>query len=185
MRRCRSVDLDRAVYAFFAQAPWPSLAPVAHAFALVGSIQAWWLLVAVLVVRKKWSLALPLAAALLATDASSFVLKELVARPRPVGGLYPDTEFAFPSGHAARAAAAAVVAWFVVSRRWAALTAAFALVMGFARLMEETHWFTDVLGGWAEGLAVASVVMLAWRRDFVGVRGRFEGWLRQPLARPP
>jgi membrane-associated phospholipid phosphatase len=91
-------------------------------------------------------------------------LKEIFEQP-PVdpgsGGGY-----SFPSGHALRSIAAAgvlvVVAWPTRWRWPAALVGAIVVpLIGVAVVYHEWHWASDVLGGWAIGIAWVGCVWLA------------------------
>ena len=85
--------------------------------------------------------------------------KAIVDRPRP--GLSPHlvdvTSMSFPSGHAANAMIMFLaLALIVVPRRSRLLIAAAliaAAVIGLTRPILAVHWPSDVLGGWAIGLA--------------------------------
>lgn len=107
-----------------------------------GARRTWWVWVALMV------------AAPLAEGA----LKILVGRPRPEGLAY-----GFPSGHAT-AAAAYFGALLYLSERLRPTTrivlrgvaVAMIVLVGIARVMLRAHWPSDVLGGFALGLALAS-----------------------------
>lgn len=103
------------------------------------------------------------------------VIKDVTDRARPSGALVDALSFAFPSGHAARAAAVyGLVAW--LAWRWASrpltrgLVIAAAGVMivatGVSRLVLGVHWPTDVLFGWLLGgvWVAAAVVVVEPRR---------------------
>ena len=86
--------------------------------------------------------------------------KFLVGRPRPTGD-----SFGFPSGHSTAVATFAVILIHVLSRERAsrrrrvalvALAVILVLGVGWARIMLNAHWPTDVLGGWALGTACAA-----------------------------
>jgi undecaprenyl-diphosphatase len=100
------------------------------------------------------------------------VTKDLVGRTRPPVSLHLVTEndASFPSGHATNSTAVfltiAVVAAFYVLRRpitRATTILAAALLsgtIGISRLILGVHWPSDVLAGWALGLAVALAVTM-------------------------
>jgi undecaprenyl-diphosphatase len=109
-----------------------------------------------------------LALRLLATQ-----LKPLFASPRPPADLVlriGDWEgTGYPSGHALTASmmalGLAILAWRSVPSRTAALGGiAFLMtlmvVVGWARIWSGAHWPTDVLGGYAFGLAIVSTATL-------------------------
>jgi len=83
------------------------------------------------------------------------LIKEAVGRSRPEGALLSDPSF--PSGHTAWAAAvfgvAAVLA--IERRRWRAAAGCLAIVgvMGPSRVLLGVHWASDVVAGYAVGLA--------------------------------
>jgi undecaprenyl-diphosphatase len=86
--------------------------------------------------------------------------KFLVGRPRPRG-----VNWGFPSGHVTAAATFAVILVYVLSRervssavRTTFLVLAVVLVgaVGFARVILNAHWPTDVLGGILLGAGCAA-----------------------------
>ena len=100
------------------------------------------------------------------------VAKGVVGRPRPPDRLTGTTGHAYPSGHAAYSTVYAAVALAVVSVRDAlprcraliAAGVAVAAVVGVTRVYLRVHWWSDVLGGWALGIAIfaaLAVVSLA------------------------
>ncbi|MEV6315291.1 phosphatase PAP2 family protein [Streptomyces sp. NPDC051776] len=77
---------------------------------------------------------------------------------------------AFPSGHAMTAAFGCSLLWWLTLRagarawwRWAAtaLAAVSVAAAGFTRLYLGVHWFSDVLGGWLFGVALAALTAAA------------------------
>lgn len=86
----------------------------------------------------------------------------------------PTLDFPFPSDHAVMAGAV-TAALFLVSRRLGLITAAAALLMGFARVYLATHYPWDVVGGLAFGAAVALVGWVAFRVPLTA----FARWLRR------
>jgi len=103
------------------------------------------------------------------------VTKALVGRARPDVSLPVvelPTNASFPSGHAMTS----LVTWGalllvllpglrpVARRWWSAAAAVLVLVVGFTRLALGVHFVSDVLAGWALGVAWLAVVTLAFRR---------------------
>jgi len=109
------------------------------------------------IARRRWWLwcgLLPLSGAI------EQLFKFLVGRPRPRG-----FNWGFPSGHVTAAATFAVVLVYVLSRerpspatRWTWLVLAVALVgsVGFARVILNAHWPSDVVGGFLLGAGCAA-----------------------------
>ena len=90
------------------------------------------------------------------------VLKPLFARPRPTlyPHLVPETNYSFPSGHAVGDLAFAMALFLVVGTlirgRWRSLgylSIGLALLIGASRPYLQVHYPSDVLAGWALGLA--------------------------------
>jgi len=119
-----------------------------------------------------WRPFVMMAAAFAGAAALYDIVKPAVARTRPpaalqVGG--PDTGWAFPSGHATQSIAfygmlAIVLSlWYAPSRRrlFAIGAGLVVILVGASRLYLGVHWLTDVLGGYALGLAWMSLVMVA------------------------
>ncbi len=101
----------------------------------------------------------------------SWLLKELVNRPRPM--LWPrlvqDYGASFPSGHSVYAASFACVFIILCWRtRWRFIVLVFALawmlLMGLSRVYLGVHFPSDVLGGWALGWAWVLLVYLGLSR---------------------
>ncbi len=92
------------------------------------------------------------------------VFKELVERPE-IGSR--QVEYSFPSGNATVALAGLVALLLLVPesrwRRWIALAGAIVLPLyGIGLVMLLWHYPTDVVGGWALGLAWVSLLALAF-----------------------
>jgi undecaprenyl-diphosphatase len=128
---------------------------------------------------KRRRAALLLVIAALGAEAFTEFLKLLYRRPRPESFFdYPEpVTFSFPSGHALVSSCFyGTLAAILTSRMhsgpaktviWAA-AALVALVIGFSRIYLGVHYFSDVVGGYAAGLA--------WMG---AVRGGLEIWLRR------
>ena len=135
--------------------------PVAVLTAVAGAAQAW--------LADRWDALVLALVAVPSTLCVKTVLKQLVHRQWPGG---PD--LLYPSGHLALAAAAALVAVLVarvvrtsspVRRLVPWLAGGYVLLITIARLVEEVHSLTDLLGGAATGLLVtlgAALWITAW-----------------------
>lgn len=105
-------------------------------------------------------------AALFATYFVVGVMKLLINRSRPpiADRLVDVTSASMPSGHAAYAAALAMVTWLVVQDRpdkvrWRTIAVVGAGAMGASRMILGVHWLGDVLVGWIVGDIVAVCVV--------------------------
>jgi undecaprenyl-diphosphatase len=120
-----------------------------------------------LAARRCRSVALVMLVVVVARPPFEWLVKEIVARPRPTGArLVPGTGFSYPAGHVLAAAATwgfvPIIAGLYVNRRWVwwALTAtAWTLIVlvGWCRVWLGVHWTSDVVGS----LAIAFVALSA------------------------
>lgn len=110
------------------------------------------------------------AATLALAIVASRVVKELAAHPH-LASRSTDRSIgseAWPSGHAAATAALALLGWHLLGGRGRAavvLPLVYAMVVGWGLVATNSHYPSDVLGGW--GVAVtcfALVVAGVWRR---------------------
>lgn len=164
-------ELDRAVsLAIHRSLDSPALDVVTKFLSFVGSFPVVAALVIATVVwqlrRRDRSGALMLAGVSVAAELSNLLLKETFQRTRP--SLFQEIatlhSYSFPSGHAMGSAAVFSALAIAVARgapRWRkqafALASALVLSIGFSRIYLGVHWLTDVLAGWAAGLAIALI----------------------------
>ena len=141
---------------------------------LVAILAAVWLWRA----RDWWRPALLLSAMAFAT-ALSYVVKHVVARPRPpAGSMFPpvETTFSFPSGHTLGAATFVLVAGYLLwsTRRtfsawvlWVAGGTAVIVAVAVSRLYLGYHWLTDVIASTALAAIVLGIVIMVdrWARN--------------------
>ncbi|HKJ91715.1 MAG TPA: bifunctional DedA family/phosphatase PAP2 family protein [Longimicrobiales bacterium] len=144
-----------ALNAFFGTVTWLGSVPVLGAASIVA--------VVVLARRRSWRYAAVMALAPLLAGGAILGLKALFARPRPPGAaahaLYG---FSFPSGHTTGSTGVLLTFTYVfwrerIAGRWLpAVAIATALLVGLSRVYLDVHWATDVLGGWAVGVFIAT-----------------------------
>jgi undecaprenyl-diphosphatase len=109
--------------------------------------------------RERWWLWIGL---MIAAPAAEGLLKIAIGRTRPEG-----TAFGFPSGHATASAAFFGAVLYLAGalpppgrRVVRALAVAGMILVGCARVILRAHWPSDVLGGIALGLALATIAAL-------------------------
>lgn len=111
------------------------------------------------------SIAVPLAAAYLLSVLLTALVKYAVRRRRPPGewgAVYRRMDpHSFPSGHASRTAALAMVALARDLAVAGSLLAAWSLAVGLTRVVLGVHFLLDVAAGWLLGLAVG-VALWFW-----------------------
>ncbi len=96
--------------------------------------------------------------------AAVIVLKFAIRRPRPEGEwghIYRITDpHSFPSGHAARSAALAVMAIAVGPPWFSIAVSIWAPWVGLSRVALGVHYLSDVLVGWLVGAAMGGIAIL-------------------------
>lgn len=100
---------------------------------------------------------------------TNFILKDVIARPRPFESNTDFAEFweyigkpaedgySFPSGHMTAITAATVTIFMFCNKKWSWVGVIGILLMGFARIYLIAHYPTDVIAGVIVG-AVAGVI---------------------------
>jgi undecaprenyl-diphosphatase len=123
---------------------------------------------------RAWPLAIAPALALVVAGLASTIAKAAFGRARPPIAIQEThvSSPAFPSGHAADAAAFFLAAAFVLAlvvarrrRRQVALIvigAMCAWLVGLSRLVLAVHWPSDVVAGWALGTATAILIVVVF-----------------------
>ena len=150
----RSAWVDHIALAVSRLGAWPVVYPV-------GALLAW------LASRRSRTLAMIIVVVVASRPAFEWLLKDLVARPRPAGDrLVAGTGYSFPSGHVLAAAATwaflpPVLAQYTRSRAlwWAAVGVAGSIVglVAWSRVWLGVHWTSDVVAS----LAIAFVAFSA------------------------
>jgi len=92
--------------------------------------------------------------------SAAFILKDLIHRARPAGGLANETSFSFPSAHAV---VSVVFYGFIIYLLWQNIKnpkirvlkifigLIIVVAIGFSRLYLGAHYFSDVIGGYIIG----------------------------------
>jgi undecaprenyl-diphosphatase len=144
--------------------PWAALYVVPMVLFLAGS--------------RRYVPAIALAVVPLLTAGLVLLLKAAFGRARPVGGIIVETGHSFPSAHAIGSMVtygllAYVMCRYVVPTRWGRvvtvlLAAVLIILTGLSRVYLGVHFPSDVLAGWAAGLAILAAAILGleeWDRQ--------------------
>jgi undecaprenyl-diphosphatase len=128
---------------------------------------------AVLVVRRRWAIAVSLLLVVSGAQLLNTLLKATFQRERPMPyvELLPAQQFSFPSGHTMLATAVylflAYLAWqhlYGFARYGVAGCAVLLiLLVGVSRLYLEVHYATDVIGGFVAGFVWTDTVIIGTR----------------------
>ena len=124
-----------------------------------------------LLVARRWREATFAGVSLGGSALLNMATKQFFQRDRPAlwESIAPEHTFSFPSGHAMGSATLAMVVvllCWLTRFRWPAvvLAALFALTVGASRIYLGVHYPSDILGGWAAGIAWVSGVYLVLYR---------------------
>ena len=134
--------------------------PVTNAGGAAGMIGLLVIVVGFLTFQRRWRVALVFAGIVLSGRAIVELIKLLVDRPRPAFDTHPVsvTSLSFPSAHAANSMITMLaIALLIVPARMRTVAICLALVItgviGSTRPFLGVHWPSDVVGGWAFGIA--------------------------------
>ena len=124
-----------------------------------------------LAARRSRTIALIMLVTVAARPPVEWLLKEVVARPRPSGArLVAGTGYSYPSGHVLAAAATwafvPVIVGLYVHRRWlrralTMLAAAVIVLVAWSRVWLGVHWTSDVIGSLALAFLALSTAEIA------------------------
>lgn len=101
-----------------------------------------------------------------------YILKIIVQRDRPTGGLISETGFSFPSNHAIIAAIFFPVLYYsfkndiknaLLKNIFFAINIFFFLTIGFSRVYLKVHWFSDVIAGFSLGIFWLTLLILLFK----------------------
>lgn len=170
-----AASLDDRVTVWVATHRWAPLNPLLAGLGTIEKLGAVWIVLALVFGFYRWRRLLPTvgvaaltALVVLAADAATFGIKDLVARPRPfvthpeIHPLYHVRSSSFPAGHAATAFAGAVIL-SALARRWTIAFALLAAAIAFSRIYVGDHYLGDVVGGAVVGAAIARAALAAAR----------------------
>ena len=187
--------LDTFANPFLHSIASPPLDAVMNGITSLGSVEivgAFFLLAVVLLLYYgRREEALFLAVAIGGSVALNGTMKVIVERPRPAlpwAHVLPD--YSFPSGHSMNSfvfyVAIALIIWGAYGRRIGAIALAAALLValavGLSRIYLGYHYLSDVVGGFAAGLAWLSIVVIAFQ--VVPRTWARRPWAKRTVARP-
>ena len=110
---------------------------------------------------KKWHFFSLYSTGLSAGIIFGYILKIIVQRDRPTGGVISETDFSFPSNHAIVAAIFFPLLYYFLKNSiknklfkniFLIVNIFFFLTIGFSRIYLKVHWFSDVIAGFSIGL---------------------------------
>ena len=168
------LDLDRSWSQAMHHLETPVLTDLALVFnwlgRAVGRAVALTLIGLLLLRRRRWVAFVAFAVAESLAQLLSTLLKVLIDRPRPPGGLVDPVGASFPSGHATYAGVTCVALVLLFTtpgarRRWWWMLAGLGVVgMAWSRTYLQVHWLTDVTAGALLGIGISLLVFAIAQR---------------------
>ena len=174
------INFDNQVNNFMLAARTPGLV---HLFLLITGLALSWfaigvsiVFIAILFLKKKLVYLMPFLVSFLGGVITNFLSKISFHRIRPIGGVYDESYYSFPSGHST---SAVVLYGFIFYYLWKraktramknvilAIGALLILAIGFSRIYLGVHFFSDVLGGYILGIIwlCAGIGLAEWRLE--------------------
>jgi undecaprenyl-diphosphatase len=110
--------------------------------------------------KKHTKFVIPFWATIVSAGATTFILKMITARPRPLDALMPENDFSFPSGHATIAVAFYGFLVFMIIHYYKqfvwknmllSLGMIIILLIGLSRLYLGVHYLSDIAAGYLVG----------------------------------
>lgn len=107
---------------------------------------------------------LPVACTAVTSTFLNKIIKNIIARPRPIDRLVEVSGFSFPSGHAMNNMAIYLMLAFCIMpfcktkfQKWITVCVflVFPIMMGISRIYFNVHYFSDVICGWCLGAIIA------------------------------
>ncbi len=167
------LNLDSAIYDWHLRVRWPWAFGWVDRYVMLGQRAPSTAVALPWIAWRAWRARSPrplimLGTALVVLNVSVGVVKTATARLGPLRGSDIHAVFVkggniFPSGHVSNAVVLyGILAWIAVEHRRLAVAAAVfvSFTVGLGTLYLNTHWFSDVVGGWAAGGLV--LLALPW-----------------------
>jgi membrane-associated phospholipid phosphatase len=165
---------DSSVFNFFALHTNSSAIRVMTVFTFFGNIQflipAYFVLIAYLLIKKRYKLSIDIAIIAISSSALMFGLKLFFHRTRPpLPFIQSFTTYSFPSGHAISSfifcSILIYLMWHInLPRSWkwflSGLLLLFSLTIGLSRIILHKHYATDVIAGFC--LGIVWVILSFW-----------------------
>lgn len=161
---------DDQVWEWMASAERPALVWLADLLDVVGSTVAMAFVTALVAGALWWRgcrwQAAAWTLAMVVPQLLNILLKHLYERPRPPMPLIAESTWSFPSGHSVIAAALITAIVYVIPTEeqirpvWLVSGSIYVAAVAFSRVYLRVHWLSDVAAGVAEGVAVATIMVL-------------------------